>query len=63
MTFDTHVILEAMSFGLTGAAGSQSAIGDDAFFMGVMAGGAGNFALCAQGQQDAVLCFHVFYAG
>ena len=54
-------MLEAMSFGLTCTSGSQSSIGDDAFFMGVVAGGAGNYSLLAQGQQDAVLGFHVFY--
>jgi hypothetical protein len=63
MTFDAHVLPETMSFGLTRAAGSQSAIGNDTFFMGVVAGGACDIALFAQGEQDAVLGFHVFYAG
>ena len=31
--------------------------------MGVMAGGACNVAIFAQGQQDAVLSFHIFYGG
>jgi len=29
--------------------------------MGIVAGGAGNISLLAQGQQDAVLIFHGFY--
>ena len=62
MTFDTHVMLEAMSFFLAGTAGSQSSIGNDTFLMGIMAGGAGDFSICAQGQQDAVPGCHIFYA-
>jgi hypothetical protein len=31
--------------------------------MGIVAGGAGNISFCAQGQQDAVLSFHIFYGG
>ena len=63
MTFDTHVMLEAMSSLQTCTPGGQSSIGDDTFFMGVMAGGAGNVAVFAQGQQDVVLGLHIFYGG
>ena len=62
MAFDTHVMLEAMSFDLVGAAGSRSAIGYDAFLMRIVTGGTGDVSLFAQGQQNAVLNFHVFYA-
>jgi hypothetical protein len=62
MTFDTHVMLETMSFLLACTSGSQSSIGDDPFFMRIVTGGTCNSPFLAQGQEDAMR-FHVFYGG
>lgn len=65
MAFNTHVIIVAKSMpsDFTGSLRAGPDIGNDAFFMRVMASRAGNRTFLAQRQDDVVLIFHLFDSG